>query len=201
MIKVIKTPAEYHASMAQVSKLLARDPAPGTPEAEELETLAVLIHEYEARNFDIGSPDPIEALKFRMEQENLSQRDLVPFLGSRSKVSEVLSGRRPLTLSMMRALHAGLGIPAKVLLQESVTPNFDERQIQWDKFPLREMVRAGLDKGKRTRLSLASQRCAPGFLWTVGAFAGPPHSTGRASTFGLLGRLTSMRWRLGRPVC
>jgi HTH-type transcriptional regulator/antitoxin HigA len=143
MVKVIKTRADYHASMAQVSNLLARDPGPGTPEAEELETLTVLIHEYEARNFDIGSPDPIEAIKFRMEQENLSQRDLVPFLGSRSKVSEVLAGRRPLTLSMMRALHAGLGIPAKVLLQESVAPDFDESQIQWDKFPLREMVKRG----------------------------------------------------------
>jgi HTH-type transcriptional regulator/antitoxin HigA len=78
-----------------------------------------------------------------MEQENLSQRDLVPFLGSRSKVSEVLAGRRPLTLSMMRALHAGLGIPAKVLLQERAAPDFDESRIQWDKFPLREMVRRG----------------------------------------------------------
>lgn len=143
MVKVIKTPADYHASMAKVSKLLALDPAPGTPEAEELETLAVLVHEYESRNFDIGSPDPIEAIKFRMEQENLSQRDLVPFLGSRSKVSEVLSGRRPLTLSMMRALHAGMGIPAKLLLQESSAPDTDESRIQWDKFPLREMVRRG----------------------------------------------------------
>lgn len=143
MVKVIKTPADYRAALAQVSSLLDRNPAPGTREAEELETLAVLIREYEARNFDIGSPDPIEAIKFRMEQENLSQRDLVPFIGSRSKVSEVLSGRRPLTLSMMRALHTGLGIPAKVLLQESGGPDFDESQIQWDKFPLREMVKRG----------------------------------------------------------
>ena len=168
MIKVIKTPAEYHASMAQVSKLLARDPAPGTPEAEELETLAVLIHEYEARNFDIGSPDPIEALKFRMEQENLSQRDLVPFLGSRSKVSEVLSGQRPLTLSMMRALHAGLGIPAKVLLQESVTPNFDERQIQWDKFPLREMVKRGWIRESVLDYRLQARDVLRGFFGQLG---------------------------------
>ena len=143
MIKVIKTPADYKAAMSQVSALLDRSPAPGTREAVELETLAVLIQEYEVRNFDIGSPDPIEAIKFRMEQQNLSQRDLVPFIGSRSKVSEVLSGRRPLTLSMMRALHTGLGIPAKVLLKESGGPDFDESEIQWDKFPLREMVRRG----------------------------------------------------------
>jgi HTH-type transcriptional regulator/antitoxin HigA len=143
MFKVIKTPADYHAGIALMTNLLARDPAPGTPEAEEVETLAVLIKEYEARNFDISSPDPIEAIKFRMEQQNLSQRDLVPFIGSRSKVSEVLSGRRPLTLSMMRALHTGLGIPAKVLLKESAGPDVEEAQIQWDKFPLREMVKRG----------------------------------------------------------
>jgi HTH-type transcriptional regulator/antitoxin HigA len=143
MLKVMKTSADYHIAMVLMSDLLARDPAPGTPEAEELEALAVLIKEYEARNFEIGSPDPIEAIKFRMEQQNLSQRDLVPFIGSRSKVSEVLSGRRPLTLSMMRALHTGLGIPAKVLLKESAGPDFDEGQIEWDKFPLREMVKRG----------------------------------------------------------
>jgi HTH-type transcriptional regulator/antitoxin HigA len=143
MAKVIKTPADYQAALAQVSTLLNRNPAPGTREAEELEILAVLIHEYETKNFDIGLPDPIEAVKFRMEQQNLSQRDLVPFIGSRSKVSEVLSGRRPLTLSMMRALHAGLGIPAKVLLQERDRADFDESQIQWDKFPLREIVKRG----------------------------------------------------------
>jgi HTH-type transcriptional regulator/antitoxin HigA len=143
MVKVIKTRAEYEAALAHVSSLLDRDPPPGTREAEELETLAVLIHEYETRKFEIGSPDPIEAIKFRMEQQNLSQRDLMPFIGSRSKVSEVLSGRRPLTLSMMRALHTGLGIPAKVLLQESGGPDLDENQIQWNKFPLREMVKRG----------------------------------------------------------
>lgn len=143
MVKVIKAAADYHAALAQVSSLLDRNPEPGTREAEELETLAVLVQEYEARNFGLGYPDPIEAIKFRMEQQNLSQRDLVPFIGSRSKVSEVLSGRRPLTLSMMRALHTGLGIPAKLLLQASGGPDFDESQIRWDRFPLHEMVKRG----------------------------------------------------------
>jgi HTH-type transcriptional regulator/antitoxin HigA len=168
MVKVIKTPADYRANMAQVGKLLARDPAPGTPEAEELETLVVLVHEYESRNFDIGSADAIEAIKFRMEQENLSQRDLVPFLGSRSKVSEVLSGRRPLTLSMMRALHAGLGIPAKVLLQKSAAPDFDESRIQWEKFPLREMVKRGWIRERVVDYGLQAGDALKGFFGQLG---------------------------------
>jgi HTH-type transcriptional regulator / antitoxin HigA len=86
---------------------------------------------------------PIEAIRFRMEQQNLSQRDLVPFIGSRSKVFEVLSLRRPLTLSMMRALHSGLGIPAEVLLQETVCTDPYEGDVDRQKFPLREMVKRG----------------------------------------------------------
>lgn len=143
MIKVIKSPDDHKAATSRIGTLLSHNPAPGTPQAEELEALAVLIQDYEAKNFDIGLPDPIEAIKFRMEQQNLSQRDLVPFIGSRSKVSEVLSGRRPLTLSMIRALHSGLGIPAQVLVQQPVHAAPDESAVQWEKFPLREMVKRG----------------------------------------------------------
>jgi HTH-type transcriptional regulator / antitoxin HigA len=143
MFKAIKTPTDYRAALAHIASLLERNPAPGTHEAEELETLAVLVSEYEAKKFDLGLPDPVEAIKFRMEQQNLSQRDLVPFLGSRSKVSEVLSRRRPLTLSMMRALHSGLGIPAKVLLREQGLADHGQGEIQWGKFPIREMAKRG----------------------------------------------------------
>src|SRR5208337_1499862 len=143
MAKVIKTDAEYEAALAEIDRQLDSEIAAGTPEAEKLELLTLLVREYESSHYPIGVPDPIGAIKFRMEQQNLSHRDLVPFIGSRSKVSEVLSGRRPLTLSMMRALHSGLGIPAKVLLQESGGPDLDESQIQWDKFPLRGMVKRG----------------------------------------------------------
>ena len=143
MVKVIKTSADHQAALAQIGSLLSRDPAPGSRDAEELETLAVLVQNYEAKNFDVALPDPIDAIKFRMEQEDLSQRDLVPYIGSRSRVSEVLSRRRPLTLSMMRALHSGLGIPAKVLLHGGMLAAHDQGEIQWDKFPLREMVKRG----------------------------------------------------------
>ncbi len=140
MAKVIKSNADYEAALAEIGHLLDHDIAAGTPEAEKLELLTLLVREYESSRFPIGVPNPIEAIKFRMEQQNLSHRDLVPFIGSRSKVSEVLSGRRQLTLSMMRALHSGLGIPAKVLLQGRESADLEESAIQWDKFPLREMV-------------------------------------------------------------
>lgn len=143
MPKVIKSDADYEAALAEIDSLLDHETVADTPEAEKLELLTLVVRDYESSHYPIGVPDPIEAIKFRMEQLNLAQRDLVPFIGSRSKVSEVLSGRRPLTLSMMRALHLGLGIPAKVLLQGREPTDLDETPIQWDRFPLREMVTRG----------------------------------------------------------
>lgn len=116
-MKVIKAESDYRAAMGVIDRLLERNPKAGTADADELEVLAVLMEEYERRTTDMGLPDPISAIEFRMEQQGLRQKDLVPYLGSRSKVSEVLSGKRTLTLNMIRALHSGLGIPAEVLLQ------------------------------------------------------------------------------------
>lgn len=139
--QVIKTDAQYEAVMAEVEKLVGLDPTPGTLEADRLELLSLLVKDYEVRHFPISKPDPIGAIRFRMEQQGLTHRDLIPYLGSRSKVSEVLSGKRPLTLSMIRSLHSGLGIPAEVLLQESDGDIRDELSIEWVRFPLKEMVR------------------------------------------------------------
>jgi HTH-type transcriptional regulator/antitoxin HigA len=143
MAKVIKTEAEYEGALAEIARLLDREIVAGTPDADRLELVTLLVREYESSRFPIGLPDPVEAIRFRMEQQNLCQRDLVPFIGSRSKVSEVLSGRRPLTLSMMRALHTGLGIPANVLLRGREPTDLSESPIAWDKFPLREMAARG----------------------------------------------------------
>jgi HTH-type transcriptional regulator/antitoxin HigA len=118
MIKIINSESDYKAALAAIEKLIDLDPDVGTPEADRLELLTLLVQNYESKMVKMILPDPIEAIKFRMEQQNLTPQDLVPFIGSRSKVSEVLSHKRPLTLSMIRALHSGLGIPAKVLLQE-----------------------------------------------------------------------------------
>ena len=114
--KVIKTRADYQAALAYLETLM--DAEPGTPQAEELELFAVLLDDYEREHFPIGSPDPVEAIKFRMEQQGLTRRDLEPFIGSQSKVSEVLNRKRSLSVTMIRALHSGLAIPAEVLLQE-----------------------------------------------------------------------------------
>ena len=112
--KVIKTEADCSAVLARIEELM--DARRNTPKGGELEILSLLVHEYEERVFPIDKPDPIEAIRFRMEQQGLKPTDLVPFLGSRSRVSEVLSGRRNLSLKMIRALVRGLGIPAEVLL-------------------------------------------------------------------------------------
>jgi HTH-type transcriptional regulator / antitoxin HigA len=119
MIKVIKSEEEYEHALEMVEELMDLSPEPGTDEGDILELLILLISVYEKEHYPISMPDPIEAIKFRMQQQELSQNDLIPFLGSRSKVSEVLNGKRPLSLTMIRALHNGLGIPAEILLQKS----------------------------------------------------------------------------------
>jgi len=138
--KIIKNEAEYEATLDRIDGLM--DAVPGTPEGDELELLATLVSMYEDEAHPIGLPDPIEAIRFRMEQAGLKQRDLVPYIGSASKVSEVLSGQRTLSLSMIRKLHEGLGIPAEVLLQEpEVEDSMVLEDLEWDKFPIQEMLR------------------------------------------------------------
>ena len=117
IIKPIKTKRDYKAALARIDKLM--DAVPGTPEGEELDVLADLVVAYEHKHFPIDLPDPIAAIKFRMEQQGLTRKDLEPLIGSRGKVSEVLNGKRPLSLAMIRALHKNLGIPAEVLLKET----------------------------------------------------------------------------------
>jgi HTH-type transcriptional regulator / antitoxin HigA len=114
-MRTIKTETDYRNAMARVEVIW--DAKKGTPEADELDVLAMLIERYEDEAYPIGLPTPIEAIKFRMEQQGLSQKDLIPFIGSSGRVSEVLSGKRELTLPMIRALNEGLGIPADVLIQ------------------------------------------------------------------------------------
>lgn len=117
-IKIIKTEEDYKKALELVEKLIAHDPDPDSVEGEKLSLLSTLIQDYEERTFPETLPDPIEAIKFRMEQTDLKPTDLVPYIGSRSRVSEILSGKRQLTIDMIRALSEGLGIPAKVLIQK-----------------------------------------------------------------------------------
>ena len=115
-LKVIKTDKQYKAAMARVEEIF--DARPGTPKGDELELLLLLVETYENEAFPIDLPEPVSAIRFRMDQQGLKQKDLEPFIGSKSKVSEVLGGRRALSLTMIRKLVTGLGIPAEVLLCE-----------------------------------------------------------------------------------
>ncbi len=125
-IKIIKTKAEYEQALVRADALM--DAAPGSAQEEELELIALLIEKYEAEHYPIDLPDPIEAIKFRMEQAGLTPKDMIKYLGSQSKVSEVLNYRRSLSLSMIRNLHDGLGIPVEVLVQQSRDPTHTGRQ-------------------------------------------------------------------------
>ena len=118
-IRPIHTHADYKAALKDVSALIDRDPAPGTPQGDRLDVLTTLIQAYEARHFPIDAPDPVEAIKFRMEQQGLSVKDLEPIIGQSNRVYEVLNRKRPLTLAMIRRLHSNLGIPAEVLIAEA----------------------------------------------------------------------------------
>lgn len=116
----------------------------GTPEGDELELLATLVGLYEEKQYPIRLPDPVEALKFGMDQMGLRQKDMARHLNSKSKASEILNGKKTLTLSIMRALHKDLGIPAEELLH-SENPQFNKSppEINWTNFPLRKMSKRG----------------------------------------------------------
>lgn len=114
--KIIKTEEEHEAALSHVETLM--DAKPGSSAESELELWALLIDQYEEEHHPIEAPDPIEAIKFRMEQLGLTQKDLVKFIPAKSKVSEVMNRKRGLSLAMIRAFHSGLGIPANVLVKE-----------------------------------------------------------------------------------
>ncbi|KKN57591.1 hypothetical protein LCGC14_0560750 [marine sediment metagenome] len=146
--KVIKTEEDYQKALSRIDVLM--DALPNTPEGDELELLVTLIELFEDKKYIISMPDAIEAIKFRMEQLNLNQQALVPFIGNKSKVSEILNKKRPISLSMMRALHKGLGIPAEILLQEQGQAFPEEiPEIDWHLFPIHEMVKEGWIQTKK----------------------------------------------------
>jgi HTH-type transcriptional regulator/antitoxin HigA len=133
--KIIKTHAQYEATLARIEAIF--DARPGTAKGDELELLLLVVEAYEDKAYPIELPDPIEALRFRMEQDGLKPKDLIPYIGSKSKVSEVLSRQRPLSLTMIRKLVTGLRLPAEVALRETqapsarrTAPRVDNRRLQ-----------------------------------------------------------------------
>jgi HTH-type transcriptional regulator/antitoxin HigA len=115
-IRPIKTKADYRASLREIETLMAAER--DTPEGERLDVLVTLVEAYERRHYRLDLPDPVEAIKFRMEQKGMTPKDLVPMIGRINRVYEVLSRRRPLTLAMIQRLHSDLGIPAESLIKQ-----------------------------------------------------------------------------------
>ena len=124
--KIIKTEVEHRAHLAEVERLAAEDPESDTPDADRLELLAKLVEDYEKERFRFARPGPVATIKFRMEEKGLKQKDLVAILGGKNRVSEVLSGKCPLTLPMVRALSKELRIPTDLLIQEPSPSQADE---------------------------------------------------------------------------
>lgn len=135
-IAPIRTEDDLERTLTRIDEIF--DAAPGTPESDELDVLADLVELYESRHVPFGYPDPVAAIEFRMEQARLSRRDLVPLIGTSARVTEVLAGKRAITMAMARALHQHLGIPAEVLLRK---PGEDRRAVSFLKFPLKEMAK------------------------------------------------------------
>jgi HTH-type transcriptional regulator/antitoxin HigA len=116
-IRPIHTDQDYRAALKDVSALFDNEPEPGTPEGDYFDIMITLIEAYESKQFPVDLPNPIDAIKFRMEQSGLSAADLVPAIGRTNRVYEVLNGKRALTLPMIWKLHELFGIPAESLIK------------------------------------------------------------------------------------
>lgn len=116
--RIIKTEDEYEAALEEIGTLIGNDPPVGTPEADRLELLALLVKAYEDTYYPLEFPTVIEAVRFRMDQEGLKQQDLAAIIGSKGRVSDMLNGKRAVSFSMAKALHKRLGIPAEIFLRD-----------------------------------------------------------------------------------
>lgn len=127
-IRPVKADQDYDSALARIEDLWGAEP--GSYEGDELEVLLTLVTAYESANHPVPPPTPIEAIRFVMDQKGLNQADLIPYIGSSPIVSEILNGKRNLTLKMIRSLHSKLGIPAEVLIQDgAVFPKDGEASV------------------------------------------------------------------------
>lgn len=149
-LRVLKTPEHYELALHELEEIMEFDPAPHSPQLDRLELLTVLLKDYEARHFKFEPNDPVDAIEFRMAEQRLRQKDLAPFMGGKNRVSEILARKRPLTLDMIRALHAGLQIPLTSLVNPmkpqgtpSLPPSEADDHFEWSAFPVSEMKKRG----------------------------------------------------------
>ncbi|MFH1708304.1 MAG: ImmA/IrrE family metallo-endopeptidase [Planctomycetota bacterium] len=145
--RVIRNESDHAQALKRIEAIF--NAVPGTPEGDELDLLVTLVELYEQKSVPMEAPDPISAIRFRMDQQGLRSKDLVPFLGSPSKVSEVLSGRRRLSLTMIRKLNEGLQIPVESLVGSAPFPSVSNTEIEWTCFPLKQMFQRGWFEGFR----------------------------------------------------
>ena len=115
-LKPVKTEREYNAYLVWLDKMFDKKVKPGSTEGEKLQIVLLLIKDYEDKHYSIPAPNPIQAIKLKMEEKGLKNKDLEPYIGSKSYISQILSGKKPLTLEIVKMLHRFLGIPAEVLL-------------------------------------------------------------------------------------
>lgn len=117
-LRPIRTEADYDAAMVEIERLWGAKN--GTPKGDRLDVLVTLVEAYEVKHYPMDPPDPIEAIRFRMEQQGLTRKDLEPMIGTRNRIAEVLNRKRSLSIDMIRRLHDGLGISADILIQPSL---------------------------------------------------------------------------------
>ena len=142
-LKIIKNAKDHAEALKRLDELFDLDPIDGSKENDELDVLALLIEQYEMEKFPIDKPTPIEAIKFRMDQQNLKSKDLIPYIGSAPKVSEILNNKRSLSLSMIRKLSESLDIPVDNLIQDSEKLENYYDSLDYKQFPLAEIFKRG----------------------------------------------------------
>lgn len=168
--KVIRSDEQHQEYLLEIEQLIARSPEPGSEEMERLELLSVLVEAFESQKFPIEAPDPIGAIIFRMQEQGLKQADLVPYFGTRSRVSEVLARKRPLTVNMIRALSSGLGISTETLvgMGAAEVAQTEKDNVDWGRFPIREMIARGWIQKLTNKAAKSTEELVQGFISSVG---------------------------------
>jgi HTH-type transcriptional regulator/antitoxin HigA len=167
--KIIKTEEQYLEYFNEVHSLIIASPKLGTEESDRLELLSILIEDYEKQKYPVEAPDPIDAILFRMAEKGLKQADLVPYFGTRSRVSEILARKRPLTVPMIRALAVGLGISADTLVGlDEVGSSPKKTNVDWSKFPVKEMVARGWIDSITSKAKKTVEEIVQGFIVDMG---------------------------------
>jgi HTH-type transcriptional regulator/antitoxin HigA len=200
--QVIDNKEKYEAAVAELERLLEIQPKVGSSDSEKLKLLGLLIANYEEKRVRFEAPTPVDALEFRMSEMGLKQTDLIQFIGSKSKVSEVLSGKRPLSLAMIRSLSEGLNIPADLLVGKSGTENVAESEI--GDLPIKEMVKKGWIGASKDQLKENYEELGRAFLktfqtdapalalWRTGIHTRALDQKDRGSMFAWAGRIASL---------